>query len=81
MAANTLGYLRQNRDEVLTNLIQTASSDPNYVVRMSAIKAVGQFGTNAIVVKSQLDAIAAMDESVAVRNHADKTSRAVIGGK
>lgn len=79
LAASILGALKQRPDVVIPDLVQVAKNDPDFVVRVSAIKAIGRFGTNAATVKKDLEGIATTDQDRNVRRIAAVAIRAVSG--
>lgn len=79
LAASVLGSLQQEPDAVIPALLQVAKNDSDFVVRASAIKAIGRFGTNAAIVKTDLEGIAATDQDARVRRIASVAIRAVSG--
>lgn len=79
LAASVLGSLRQEPDAVIPDLLQVAKHDSDFVVRASAIKAIGRFGTNAAIVKTDLEGIAATDRERSVRRIAEVAVRAANG--
>lgn len=79
LAASVLGSLQQGPDAVIPDLLQVAKNDSDFVVRVSAIKAIGRFGTNAAPIKADLDGIAATDREASVRRIAAVAIRAASG--
>lgn len=79
LAASVLGSFRQEPDTVIPSLLQVAKNDSDFVVRVSAIKAIGRFGTNAATAKTDLKGIAATDQEARVRRIASVAIRAVSG--
>ncbi|OQC68364.1 MAG: HEAT repeat protein [Verrucomicrobia bacterium ADurb.Bin006] len=79
LAASVLGSLQQEPDAVIPDLLQVANNDSNFVVRVSAVKAIGRFGTNAAVVRTDLESIAARDQERSVRRIAEVAVRAANG--
>jgi hypothetical protein len=79
LAASVLGSFRQVPDAVITDLIQVAKTDSDFVARVSAVKAIGRFGTNAAAVKPELESIEANDREASVRRMAAIAIRAVAG--
>lgn len=79
LAASVLGTLRQEPDTVIPTLIQLAKNDSDFVVRSSAIKAIGRFGTNAAPVKADLDGIAVADKEASVRRIAAVAAQSARG--
>jgi len=79
LAASVLGSFRQVPDAVITDLIQVAKTDSDFVARASAVKAIGRFGTNAAAVKPELESIEANDREASVRRIAAIAIRAVAG--
>lgn len=51
LASSLLGSLRVNPETVIPALLQISEFDPDPVVRATALKAVGRFGTNAVSAK------------------------------
>jgi hypothetical protein len=79
LAASVLGSLQQESDAVIADLLQVAKNDSDFVVRATAIKAIGRFGTNAAIAKAGLESIAAMDQERTVRRIAEVAIRAANG--
>ncbi len=79
LAASVLGSLRHDFDVIIPSLLQVAKNDPDFVIRASAAKAIGRFGTNAAMVKSDLEGIAATDHEATVRRIASTAIRALSG--
>jgi hypothetical protein len=79
LAASVLGSFRQEPETVVPRLLQVAKDDSDFVVRVSAIKAIGRFGTNATIVKADLEGIAATDRERSVRRIAEVAIRAGKG--
>lgn len=79
LAGTVLGSLGQEPEAVIPELLQVARNDSDFVVRASAIKAIGRFGTNAAPSKADLDSIAMMDEKAIVRRIATLAARAASG--
>lgn len=79
LAANVLGAFRQEPDCVIPALLQVAKKDPDFVVRVCAVKAIGRFGTNAASVRTELRNIAASDQERSVRRIAEVAVRAASG--
>jgi hypothetical protein len=50
LAASVLGSLQQEPDAVIPDLLRVAKNDSDFVVRVSAVKAIGRFGTNAAMI-------------------------------
>jgi HEAT repeat protein len=79
LASTVLGSLRSKPEVVIPALLQLAESDPDFVVRGSAIKAIGCFGTNAVWVEPRLKTIATADKDAHVRRTAEIALLAVQG--
>jgi hypothetical protein len=79
LAASVLGSLQQEPDAVIPDLLQVAKNDSDFVVRVFAVKAIGRFGTNAAIVKKDLEGIAATDQERRVRRIAEVAIRAANG--
>jgi hypothetical protein len=79
LASSVLGSLRVKSEAVIPNLIQIAKYDTNFVARVSAIEAIGRFGTNAVGVTSDLEGIAMTDREPHVRRMALIAIQAVSG--
>lgn len=79
LAASVLGSLRREPDIVIPSLLQVAKNDSDFVVRVSATKAIGRFGTNAAMVKPELEGIAERDREASVRRIAVLAIRAASG--
>lgn len=79
LAASVLGSFRQEPEIVIPSLLEVAKNDSDFVVRVSAIKAIGRFGTNAAKVKSALESIAATDREPSARRMASVAIQAANG--
>jgi HEAT repeat protein len=79
LAASVLGSLQQEPDAAIPNLLRVAKNDSDFVVRVSAVKAIGRFGTNAAIVRTDLESIAASDQERSVRRIAEVAVRAANG--
>jgi len=79
MAASVLGSLHQKPDATIPDLVQVAKNDSDFVVRVMAVKAIGRFGTNAAIVRADLESFAATDREKSVRRTAEVAIRAANG--
>lgn len=79
LAASVLGSLQQEPNAVIPDLLQVAKNDSDFVVRVFAVKAIGRFGTNAAIVRTDLESIAATDQDRSVRRIAEVAIRAANG--
>jgi len=79
LASTVLGSLQQKPADVIPELLQVAKHDVDLVVRTSALKAIGRFGTNAAMAMADLGVIAATDPEPIVRRTATVAIRAASG--
>ena|SRR5436190_8222360 len=79
LASGLLGTFRIEHETVIPALIQVAEGDSDFIARISAIKAIGRFGTNGAAAKPPLEKIAIRDEKTQVRRIASVALRAVSG--
>ena len=79
LASSLLGSLHICPESVVPALLELAEHDPDFVVRVMAIKAIGRFGTNAISVRPNLEIIATSDRERSVRRIASVAIRAAQG--
>ena len=80
LACSVLGTLQTEANTILPALLQVARDDSDFVARVSAIKAIGHFGTNAAAAKPDLEAILSADQEPHVRRITGEVLRKV-GGK
>ena len=79
LASSLLGTFRIEHETVIPALIQIAEGDSDFIARISAIKAIGRFGTNGAAAKPTLEKIAIRDEKTQVRRIASVALQAVSG--
>lgn len=79
LAASVLGSLQQAPDNAIPDLLRVAKNDPDFVVRVSAVKAIARFGTNAAFVRADLESIAVSDREKSVRRIAEVAVRSASG--
>lgn len=78
-AASTLGALRSKPELVLPELMSIAEQDLDLVVRSTALKAIGRFGTNGSSFEPRIELIATADQDFKIRQAAKKALDSVLG--
>lgn len=75
MAANSLGTLKAESEQVIPALLRMAESDSDSVVRAAAVKSIANFRTDAAEVQARLEKIADSDKDEYVRRIAAQALR------